>query len=134
MLNISDSANASAPASVTITPTFTAESVLNELKNACVSRKYQSFKDLQPGEYIVNSFSIVESSHGPRVRVDMSDTYVLLPERFTKILTAEKIQLLNFTQKMMIYSGKDSSNRDRLILDFRDVNAYIDELLTFTMA
>lgn len=133
MENISANVSASVNA-VQQQQQFTAESVMNELKNACVFKKYRSFKDISPGEYIINLFSIVESSHGPRVRVDMNENYMLLPERFTKILTAEKISILNLSQKVMIYSGKDSSNRDRLILDFRDVNAYINELLTFTMA
>lgn len=128
----SGSANSIVPASVIAKTEFTAESVLNDLKS--VSRTYLDFKELQPGEYIVNSFSIVESGHGPRVRIDLDENYMLLPERYVKIITAEKIEVLNQSQKMMVYSGKDPSRQNRLILDFRDANAFINELLNFTIA
>lgn len=121
--------NANIQADACVTSQLTAISVLDELQNACVNRKYQSFKDLAAGEYIVNFFSIVDTKHGTRIRVDMGEIYMLLPERFTKILTAEKIPLLNQTSKIMVYGGKDSSNRDRLILDFREATSYIAEMI-----
>lgn len=124
--------NTAVLASDSAKPEFTAESVLNDLKSA--SRTYLSFKNIPPGEYIVNSFSIVESGYGSRVRIDIADNFMFLPERYSKIITAEKIDALNLTQKVMVYGGKDSSHQNRLILDFRDSDAFINELLTFTMA
>lgn len=98
---------------------------LNALKSACSKKKYQSFKDLEHGEYIVNHFSIIETSHGPRVRIDLDDKYMYLPERFVKTIGSH-IDVLNKSSKVMVYSGKDSSDRDRLILDFRGSSYFAD--------
>lgn len=98
---------------------------MNVLRDACVQRKYQSFKDLPPGEYVIIKFSIVNSTYGDRVRIDLHDTYMFLPARFVISMTAEVINELNKAPQLMIFSGKDTNNRDRLILDFKDV-AYID--------
>lgn len=121
-------ADASVSTNVSATSTFTADSVLNDLQNACINRTYQSFKDIQPGEYIVNFFSIVDTKHGVRIRIDMAQEFMLLPERFAKTLTAEKISLLNLKPKIMVYGGKDSTNRDRLILTFREADEFISGL------
>lgn len=147
MANISTSAKINVPANaetsaiastntqanVSVSPQFTSASVMNELKNACQKKTYLGFKNLQPGEYIVNLFSIVETTHGKRVRVDSGENYLLLPERFVKIMTPEKIIILNLSSKIMVYSGKDSSDRDRLLLDFRDADDYMNDLVNFNM-
>lgn len=102
------------------------KTAMDALNTACGSKKYQSFKDIQPGEYIVNQFSIVDTTHGPRIRIELGDSYMLLPERFVKTLDQSKIDILNKSPKIMIYSGKDSSNRDRLILEFRNESYFAD--------
>lgn len=102
---------------------------LAALNSACVKKTYQSFKNLERGEYIVDRFSIVDTVHGQRVRIDMVDTYMLLPERFIKQLGEETIAALNQTPKIMVYGGKDTTNRDRLILEFRS-GAYFAEMFT----
>lgn len=102
---------------------------LAALNTACALKTYKSFKHLEKGEYIVDHFSIVNSTHGDRVRIDMADTYMLLPERFIKLLNVEKIDALNKSPKIMVFGGKDSSNRDRLILEFRS-GAYFSEMFT----
>lgn len=101
------------------------------LKLAGMKKAFQSFKDLSHGEYIVDKFTTVQTAHGIRVRIDMGDTYMFLPERYAN-LTEEDIKTLNQTPKIMVYSGKDSSDRDRLILDFRDTNTYFAEVMQVT--
>lgn len=98
---------------------------LSALQSACSKKKYQSFKDLEHGEYIVNHFTIIDTSHGRRVRIDLDDKYMFLPERFVKTIEPH-IDVINKTPKVMVYSGKDSSDRDRLILNFRDSSYFAD--------
>lgn len=102
------------------------KAAMDALNMACSKMIYKSFKNLAPGEYIVNHFRIVDTIHGKRVRIDLDDNYMLLPERFTNMLTAEKIDVLNKAPKVMIYSGKDSTDRDRLILEFRSDTYFAD--------
>lgn len=105
---------------------------MNALNMACSKKTYQSFKNLQPGEYIVNQFSIVDTIHGKRVRVDLVDSYMLLPERFIHQLGQDQINVLNKASKIMVYGGKNSSDRDRLILEFRS-DAYYAEMFNFAI-
>lgn len=108
------------------------KAAMDALNMACTKKTYQSFKNLQPGEYIVHQFSIVDTAHGKRVRIDLLESYMLLPERFIHQLGPEKISVLNKAQKIMVYGGKDSSDRDRLILGFRS-DAYYAEMFNFAM-
>lgn len=108
-------------------------SALGALKLACEQQYYRSFKNLQPGEYIVKKFSLMETAHGARLRIEIDDhTYMILPERLAKSLDEEKINVLNQTPKVMIYGGKDTDNHDRLILDFRD-SSYYGEMFDFAI-
>lgn len=119
----------------------TSSAALNALKAACSRRnfgvfknfinfkKFASFKDLLPGEYIVKQFSIVSTTYGDRVRIDLHDSYMFLPKSFLKTLTPEVITDLNKSPKMMVYEGKDADNRDALILDFNEVSYFDSELL-----
>lgn len=107
-------------------------SALNSLRFNCMKKKIASFNNLPIGQYVVNKFSIVETSHGTRVRIDLDETYMYLPERFTK-LTPDKIEELSKSSKIMIYDGKDSANKNRLILDFAEntvENAMYSELFS----
>lgn len=104
-------------------------SALNALKLACIKKNFVSFKEINSGEYIVEKFTVVDTSHGKRVRIDLRDSYMYLPERFVGALTEPVLAELNKSPKVMVYGGKDSSNRDRLILDFREYS-YFAELLT----
>lgn len=108
------------------------KAAMDALNMACTKKTYQSFKNLQPGEYIVHQFSIVDTAHGKRVRIDLLESYMLLPERFIHQLGPEKISVLNKAQKIMVYGGEDSSDRDRLILGFRS-DAYYAEMFNFAM-
>ena len=88
-------------------------SAMQALKTACQPKTFQSFKTLQTGEHIIRRFSIVTTTHGPRIRLDFDETYMYLPERFIQMLSPEAIEKLNESPKIMIYSGKDHENRDR---------------------
>lgn len=107
-------------------------SAMSALKMACAKRDYQSFKNIQEGEYIVDKFTMVESAHGKRIRIDMDTKYMLLPERFAKMLTIDDINELNKSTKIMIYGGKETGNRDRLILDFRDADKYFTGVFNYS--
>lgn len=106
----------------------TSSAALNTLKAACTHKKYVGFKDLSPGEYIVNKFSIVNTVYGERIRIDLLETYMYLPQSFLKTLKPELLDDLNKTPKLMNYSGKDPNNRNTLILDFNDANYFDNEL------
>lgn len=107
-----------------------AQSALITLNTACGKKAYQSFKDLAVGEYIVNHFSICNTTYGDRIQIELDDKYMILPERFAKKLDQDKIDALNRTPKIMVYSGKDSNYQNRLILEFRD-SSYYAEMFNF---
>lgn len=86
---------------------------LKTLKAACEKRGYQSFTSLEVGEYIVSKFTAVTTKHGPRIRIELDDTYMFLPERFSTLLTPEVLLNLNASPKMMIYGGRDTENQNR---------------------
>lgn len=99
------------------------------LRDACVVKSFKSFKDIQPGDYIVTFFDKTITDHGERVRVTMDDGYMYLPHRFNK-LPQEVLDDLNKTPKIMIYGGKDPSARNRLIIDFKDTATYYTDMFT----
>lgn len=113
---------------------------LNALKAACSRKKFGvfkksqnfenfvSFKDLSPGEYIVEKFSIANTKYGERVRIDLHGSYMFLPQSFSKTLTPEVIDNLNKAPKMMVYQGKDAENGNAFILDFNEVSYFDSEL------
>lgn len=108
---------------------ITSSAALNALKAACSHKKFTSFKDLSPGEYIVNKFTIINTAYGERIRVDLHDSYMYLPQGFLKTLNPEVLDDLNKSPKMMVYGGKDVNNHNALILDFNEVSYYDSELL-----
>lgn len=104
-------------------------SALNKLKTACIKKPFKSFKDLTPGEYIVNSFVVVETkNYGQRIRINLDEFYMYLPERFQEVLDQAAIAELNLGPKIMIYSGKDVTDQNRLILDFQEVAYFANQL------
>lgn len=88
---------------------------LQALQTACEPRNFKSFKDLEVGEYPVRGFSLVNTQHGQRLRVDLEDCYLFLPERFVLHMNADFIAKLNSTKKLMVYSGKDLVNKQRYV-------------------
>lgn len=107
-----------------------AASALQVLKKACGKQDYRSFRDLPIGQYLVEKFSRVETTHGERIRVDIEGLYLLLPERFAHSLTENIIEELNKSSYLMIYSGKDVSHNNRLILDFVENALSYSEILS----
>lgn len=107
----------------------TSIAALNALKAACSHKKFASFKDLSPGEYIVNKFTIVNTAYGERIRIDLHDSYMYLPQCFLKTLTPELLEDVNKSPKLMVYEGKDGNNRNALVLDFNEVSYFDGELL-----
>lgn len=88
---------------------------LAALKAACQQKKFTSFSDLKPGEYIVKSFSVCNTKYGSRIRIDLSHTYLLLPERFTQLMSPDVMNDVNANPKMMIYKGRDPTKQNRLV-------------------
>lgn len=109
-------------------------SALNTLKTACLKKPFASFKDLSPGDYIVNHFTFVETKHGKRVRIDLDNTYMYLPERFAASLSEAAMENLNQSSKVMTYSGKDAADQNRLILDFNDIDTFAQTLYFESLA
>lgn len=88
------------------------------LKTACVSKPFKSFKNLPKGDFVVHEFERVTTDHGERIRVELAEYIVYLPERFSKALTEEVIVELNKSTVIMSFSGKDPEAGNRLLLDF----------------
>lgn len=83
--------------------------------------KYQSFNDILPGEYTIYHFAVIKTKFGKRVRIGLESNYMILPERFTNSLTEENLDILNRNPIIMCYSGKDTSQHNRLMIHFRSV-------------
>lgn len=102
--------------------------VVEYLKKACISKPYRSFSNLANGDYEVQSFEQIKTSFGNRIRIELSDCVMYLPERFANILTEETIARLNESTIIMAYSGKDPNAHGRLLLDFEAIRR--DDLST----
>lgn len=99
-------------------------SALDKLKSACVGTNknlVKNFDQLMVGEHIVHEFLAVETRHGRRVRIQLDTHYMYLPPRFNECLDDATIAELNSSPKIMVYGGKDATRKNRLILDFHDV-------------
>lgn len=95
-------------------------SALQLLQTLCEKHPFKSFKELEPNKhYMVRYFSIADSKLGKRIRIDLDDCYMFLPERFVKILSGTLIEELNLSGPIkMVYEGKDETCMNRLKLDF----------------
>lgn len=91
---------------------------ISMLKSACVNKPFKSFKNLLVGDYIVEDFQRVTTSYGDRVRIEIFDAVMYLPERFSRILSDGLLTELNESTVVMSYSGKDPNTSNRLLLDF----------------
>lgn len=110
----------------------TSSAALNALKAACSRKNFVSFKDLSPGEYIVNNFSIMDTAYGERLRVEMPNAFMYLPPSVLKQLNLERnpglIDDLNKAPKIMVYKGKDADNHNAIMLDFNEVSYFENEM------
>lgn len=89
------------------------------LKKAKHNKKtYRSFKTIEPGRYPVLSFAHVHDQCGENLRVRTKDFYINLPQRFLMNLNQKILDKLNTERLVMVYSGKDEANNNRVIVDF----------------
>lgn len=103
---------------------------LQLLQEASYCKQYISFEDLPVGDYIVHSFAIVETkNYGKRIRVDLGDKVVLLPQRYIKEIKEENIEELNQGQYMMTFRGKNPALRNMVLLNFESVAEYTGSFL-----
>lgn len=87
---------------------------METLLSSCEYRPYKSFTTLERGEYPVTSFSISDTKYGKRIRVDLRECYVFLPQRFSiDLFNEEVIKDLNSQDIIMIYRGKGSEVNSR---------------------
>lgn len=88
------------------------------IKSACVSKEYKSFNNLNAGSYYVQYFQRITTPSGERIRVDLVDFFVYLPQRFSYKLDDDNLTELNTIDKavVMTYAGKKSDGSP--ILDF----------------
>lgn len=85
----------------------------NFLKNASNNKPYRNFENLETGSYIITEFTKVETKFGPKIRVDIGNYLINLPQRYTDGMTPEYLEELNKTQVLMRYYGKDSKKNNK---------------------
>lgn len=88
-------------------------SALQLLRAACEKKSYLSFTNLKPGEYTITNFAIVQTTYGERIKVEMGDQFLFLPDRFNEKIKVEHLAELNRYPKRMIYGGKDPEEFNR---------------------
>lgn len=93
-------------------------SAVTILKNAGTSKPFMSFKDLEVGEYAVEKFDLLETTYGVRIRIQLKDCFLFLPQRYAEAIGETEIKDLNLSSVIMTYAGKDPINQNRLMLDF----------------
>lgn len=86
--------------------------------NSC-GKKYTNFGKLPIGEYPVEKFSFVSTQQGERIRVDLEDYFVFLPQRYFDNVCAERCAVLNKHNYIMVFGGKENTKAERIILSFR---------------
>lgn len=112
-------------------------SALDSLKALCTivpqsgtdgtDKKYKSFSTLEKGEYLVTRFSKATTKMGERIRIDIGDTYMYLPERFNSMDEAT-MKELNLKPPMMIFNGREPGQNGRILLDFQDIDTFINSI------
>lgn len=80
-------------------------SALEIFRNAARVKSYCRFDDLPVGDYLVCNFALKPTKYGMRIRVDLGDKFVYLPERF--LVPESVINDLNKTQHWLCYRGKE---------------------------
>lgn len=87
---------------------------MQALAASCEHRPYKSFSTLERGEYPVTGFSVADTKFGKRIRVDLRECYVFLPQRFSVDLINEEVRKeLNSQDIVMVYRGKGSEVNSR---------------------
>ena len=95
------------------------------LKNASNPKPIANFDNLPVGDYFISNFALVETKFGLRLRLDLGDKILFLPERFAIGFTAEKVSELNEGHYLLLYKGKECSQNNKLIIDFESLEEII---------
>lgn len=110
---------------------------MEALQLACKVTPLKNFDQIQTGEYRVRRFSFAETRYGKKIKVETDFFACFLPDRFTKFIASDKdIADINTVPHMMIYRGKDVTQKNRIILDFKPLNEsqwMLGEFLTVPM-
>lgn len=89
---------------------------MEALLESCAVRSYKSFADLKVGDYPVRKFGFADTKHGKRLRVDLTDFYVFLPERFQiENFPPSRIEELNSTDIILEFKGKEPGANGRYV-------------------
>lgn len=98
---------------------------LDILKSQCTSKPYTSFDNLPLGDYLISSFKLINlKNFGIRLRLDLGDKVVFLPERFSRNFTEQHCAEMNCGQYIFKYLGKDVNNHNKLMVDFVQLPDY----------
>lgn len=87
----------------------------NLLKSVSNNKPFTSFNSLEVGAYTVTGFTVIDTKFGKRVRVDMGNSLICLPERYTLGMTPEYLEELNNGPMKMIYTGRDPSKQNKYV-------------------
>lgn len=65
--------------------------------------------DLPYGEYPVRKFFWLETRFGPKIKLDLGDKYVFLPNSIAKKQSRESIDALNMLPQIFVWNGYGDS-------------------------
>ena len=91
------------------------------LKKAATAAAFLKLDDLEIGKrYPIDRFELLpETKYGATIVVYIDDELVYLPKRFTKIFKTEAdIEELNRQKYVLIYSGRDVKQHNKILVDF----------------
>lgn len=107
-------------------------SLERQLEALRVEKEVKNFSDLQFGDYVIQKFSLINTIHGTRIRIEIDDWYMILPGSYMGLMEEDLTELNKFSI-VMTYSGKDDNSRIHLkfalVIDEADtiVNRYTGE-------
>lgn len=65
--------------------------------------------DLPFGEYPIRSFLWLETRFGSKIKLDLGDKFVILPNSCSKKQTRESVAALNFLPQIFVWNGYGDS-------------------------
>lgn len=89
---------------------------LTHIKAACINKPFKSFVNLKVGDYVVENFQRVSTSLDHRIRVELYDCVMYLPECYTNHINDEILNELDRVIVCMSYYGKNAASQE--LLDF----------------
>lgn len=94
-------------------------SAFEALQNACSSKSFESFSKLTPGRHQIVHFKLMKTRYGQRVAALIGRIYYYLPNYVSEqINTPKRISELNDSRYEMVYRGRDTLHKNRILLDF----------------